>query len=144
MAKKSTKPDKKAVASKGKGGRPSSYRPEYAEQARKLCLLGATNPEMAQFFGVATSTVSKWLDEIPEFSDALKSGRAGADMEVASSLYRKAILGETVACIFWLKNRRRDLWRDRPDPVSDDDNTAQPVKVVVNVVDGRKPDAKPE
>lgn len=31
-------------------GRPTKYRPEFAEQARKLCLLGATDKELADFF----------------------------------------------------------------------------------------------
>ena len=30
-------------------GRPSSYRQEYAEQAYKLCLLGVTDADMADF-----------------------------------------------------------------------------------------------
>jgi hypothetical protein len=31
-------------------GRPSLYRDEFAEQARKLCLLGATDRDLAEFF----------------------------------------------------------------------------------------------
>ena len=39
---------------------------------------------------------------------------------MAHSLYRRAIGSETTApdttaCIFWLKNRRREDWRDRVD-----------------------------
>ncbi|SDY78195.1 hypothetical protein [Nitrosomonas sp. Nm33] len=39
-------------------GRPTSYRPEYAEQAYKLCLLGATDKQLAEFFNVVESTIS--------------------------------------------------------------------------------------
>ena len=36
-----------------KPGPASSYKPEFCSLARKFCLLGATNPELAQMFEVA-------------------------------------------------------------------------------------------
>ena len=33
-------------------GRPSSYSPDLCELAHNYCLLGATNDELAEFFGV--------------------------------------------------------------------------------------------
>lgn len=121
-----------------KKGRPTKYRPEFAEQAEKLCRLGATNIEIADFFGVAVSCVHRWCDAHPEFRDALKRGKDDADANVEQSLYRKA-LGyshpdthvsnyqgdvtitpitkhyppDTTACIFWLKNRQPGRWRDK-------------------------------
>lgn len=71
-------------------GRPTSYQNEYAEQAHKLAMLGMTNAEMAKFFEVATSTLDKWISEIPEFSGALKEGRQIADARVVESLYKRA------------------------------------------------------
>lgn len=119
-------------------GRPSSYREEYAEKAYKLCLLGAKDAELADFFEVAESTISKWKNEHSEFSEALKKGKAEADANVANSLYRRAlgyeheeddiraVNGEivitptikhyppdTTAAIFWLKNRQKANWRDK-------------------------------
>lgn len=121
-----------------KTGRPTSYKPEFAELARKFCLLGATNDRLAELFEVATSTIGKWIAEIPAFSDAVKAGRAEADATVAASLYHRAngysheaakimvVEGAVVhekytehyppdatSMIFWLKNRRPDLWRDK-------------------------------
>lgn len=120
-----------------KVGRPSSFKPEFVEQAKKLCALGATDVEMADFFDVAVSTFYKWKNEFPQFSEALKAGKEFADERVERSLYHKAIgytfdsekvfqyQGEivrapvrehvppdTTAAIFWLKNRRPDEWRD--------------------------------
>jgi hypothetical protein len=74
-----------------KRGRPSLYKPEYAGLARKFCLLGATNDDLARSFDVATSTIGKWLAEEPKFSDAVKEGREEADANVARSLYRRAL-----------------------------------------------------
>jgi hypothetical protein len=122
-------------------GRPSSYKPEYAEQAGKLCKLGATDKELADFFEVTEQTVNNWKTDFPSFFESLKRGKHEADDRVEHSLYRRA-LGyshdavkifcskegdvtkveyvehyppDTVACIFWLKNRRSDEWRDKID-----------------------------
>lgn len=119
-------------------GRPSKYQPEFAEQGLKLCLLGATDKQLADFFGVAESTLNLWKQEYPEFSESLREGKQAADSAVANSLYRRAlgyshkavkILAyegssfeheytehyppDTTACIFWLKNRQPAVWRDR-------------------------------
>lgn len=125
-----------------KRGRPSEFKPEYIHQAFALALLGITDKEMAGVFQVSEVTLNAWKKAHPEFLKSLKDGRAGADAKVTHSLFHRA-LGYThpavkifnddgeplevpyeehyppdpVACIFWLKNRRPDLWRDRPDTV---------------------------
>jgi transposase len=48
------------TSNKSKGGRPSSYKDEYAMQALKLTLLGATDKELADFFEVKESTINRW------------------------------------------------------------------------------------
>jgi hypothetical protein len=118
-------------------GRPSVYKPEFADQARKLCLLGATDMEIADFFGVDTRTINRWKLKHDKFCQSLKSGKEQADDRVERSLFERAtgyqhnevdirvVNGEiiqtptikhyppdTVAAIFWLKNRRKDEWRD--------------------------------
>lgn len=72
-------------------GRPSSYKPEYVEQAEKLCALGATDVELADFFGVERTTIWRWSVANEDFCNALKAGKAAADERVAQSLYHKAI-----------------------------------------------------
>jgi hypothetical protein len=139
---------------KDPGGRPTKYLPKYAKEVFKLCLLGATDKEIADFFEVAESTVNLWKLEHKKFSESIRAGKRQADTQVANSLYRRA-LGYTFdeihsekldidgsvtvtdkgelsneptfrkkmikkevapdvnAAIFWLKNRRPDLWRDK-------------------------------
>lgn len=94
-------------------GRPTDYRAKFDEQARKLCLLGATDPEIADFFEVSLATIKNWKNAHPSFVAALKAGKMFADAEVAEKLYTKAINGDVTAQIFWLKNRRRQGWRDK-------------------------------
>lgn len=96
---------------------------------------------MADFFGVDRTTVVEWRKVHEEFADAVRQGKLRADMEVAVALYRRAIgyeheavkifadpkSGEVLkvpyieryppdaaSMIFWLKNRRRADWRDKP------------------------------
>ena len=73
-----------------KQGRPSKYKEEYAEQAYKLCLLGHTDEELAQFFEIAKSTLYEWKLEYPDFSDSIKKGKEIADMDVAVKLLERA------------------------------------------------------
>jgi hypothetical protein len=54
------------------GGRPTKFKPEFVEQARKLALLGATDREVAEFFEVNEVTVYRWQHEHAEFCKALK------------------------------------------------------------------------
>lgn len=126
-------------------GRPSKFKPEFVEQAEKLCLLGATDEEMADFFDVDVRSVLRWKKEKPDFCQAIKEGKIIADREVAEKLHAKAtgyrwleqqaikvknadsserveivelereVPPDSTAIIFWLKNRRRHQWRDVQD-----------------------------
>lgn len=99
-----------------KVGRPTKYKPDYhPEKAHKLALLGLTDEEMAVSFDVTTSTIYEWMNRHSEFSEAIKSGKVTADANVAQSLYKKALAGDTTSAIFWLKNRRSKDWRDKQD-----------------------------
>ncbi len=55
--------------------RPTKYQEAYAEQARKLCLLGYTDAELADFFEVSESTINKWKLDYPKFSESIKKVR---------------------------------------------------------------------
>lgn len=71
-------------------GRPTDYRQEYDEQAFNYALLGATNDQMAEFFGVAKSTFALWFKKSTTFSESIKRGRHDADAQVVKSLYKRA------------------------------------------------------
>jgi hypothetical protein len=73
-----------------RGGRPTDYRPEFAEAARKYSLLGVTNKRIGELLGVTRQTVDNWLRDIPEFREAIFDGRDRADAEIAASMYRRA------------------------------------------------------
>lgn len=71
-------------------GRPTEYKPEYCEQVEKLCKLGATDKEIADFFDVSEQTINTWKSEYPEFLESVKAGKIKADAEVAQSLFKRA------------------------------------------------------
>jgi hypothetical protein len=59
------------TAAKPKRGRPSKYRQEFVEQARKLAMLGLTNEEMAWFFGVDVGEFALWAWSDEAFFNAI-------------------------------------------------------------------------
>lgn len=71
-------------------GRPTEYREEYCEQVEKLCKLGATDKEIADFFNVTEQTINNWKSDFPEFFESIKKGKIVADAEIAHSLYHRA------------------------------------------------------
>jgi hypothetical protein len=93
-------------------GRPSKYNDTVVEEVRELALAGKTNDEIAAALDINRSTLTTWKLRHPEFSAALKAWKDEADDAVELSLYQKALSGDTTACIFWLKNRRSNDWRD--------------------------------
>lgn len=120
-------------------GRPSAYKPEYCSQAAFLCAkYGATDEELAEFFGVNKATITRWKSGHVEFCASLKEGKQSADARVERSLFERATgyshpavkifndegaplivpytehyPPDTTACIFWLKNRQPARWRDK-------------------------------
>lgn len=128
----------KKKATPKKMGRPSDWNPALIPAIRILCEKGATDAELAVACGVTPQTINNWKKSKPEFFDTLKDAKAEADQRVERSLYERAIgyshpsekvfqyegkviraatveqyPPDTTAMIFWLKNRRPDLWRDK-------------------------------
>jgi hypothetical protein len=118
--------------------RGSTYRAEYARQAKAACKLGASNTDLAALFDKSRRTIDNWLVQYPSFAKAVKLGRKMADGRVTGSLYQRAmgydyeaeeikvVEGQVVrvpvmkhvppdpVCLqFWLTNREPDRWRNR-------------------------------
>lgn len=132
-------------------GRPTDYDAANVEIVEKLCLLGATDAEIADFFGVTVRTVYRWKLEHEDFCQAMTAGKDLADNRIERSLFQRAAgyayveqqafklrhvefdpqgkkvreyedirvvdverqaPPDTTAGQFWLKNRRKEQWRD--------------------------------
>jgi DNA-binding XRE family transcriptional regulator len=120
-------------------GRPTEYRPEYNELVYKLCLLGATDKEIADIIGVTEQTLNNWKERYPELFESIRNGKEIADAEIAKSLYHRAkgyehpedkifydkdkgpvivptikhYPPEPLAVAYWLNNRRGRDWRQK-------------------------------
>lgn len=108
-----------------------------------MARLGLTDKQISEKLGISESTLNKWKHDYPIFSESLKNGKEEPDQLVEASLFKRAtgyendkavkifmpasaeapiyapyteqIQPDVTACIFWLKNRRPDRWRDKQD-----------------------------
>ncbi len=121
-------------------GQPPLYHDGIPEAARKMCLLGATDQEMADIIGVSLSGFEEWKRTKPALIEALTRGKMMADANVASRLYERAMgysheavkifmpagkeepvyarytehhPPDTNAAKYWLNNRQKDRWKER-------------------------------
>lgn len=120
-------------------GQPSKYDPKFAPIAKKMAKLGAINMDLAEAFEVSLNTIKNWQASEPEFKAACTLPKEVANEKVERSLFERAtgysyhavkifmtkdgdiiehdyiehVPPETAACIFWLKNRKPDEWKDK-------------------------------
>jgi hypothetical protein len=120
-----------------KAGRKPKYQESFVQLAYWMAKAGLTDEEMAREFGVDRRSLTRWKKSHPEFGEALARGKETPDDKVEAAMYRrcigytvtetkeketwrgpereiivKDIAPDVVACIFWLKNRRPERWRD--------------------------------
>ncbi|MES2046476.1 MAG: helix-turn-helix domain-containing protein [Pseudomonadota bacterium] len=126
-------------------GRPSSYKPEFARIAQRLCRNGATDIEVADILGISVRTFYRWRLLHAEFTAAVRVGKDAADDRVERALYQRAVGYEHVAekivtpkgggpvvmpymmhvpadvraAMHWLAIRRPEPWARIPEPPVD-------------------------
>lgn len=96
---------------------------------------GLTEEQIAHNMGIRRETLIQWKKRYDNISNALKSGKEVVDRQVENALFKTATgfyydeetvtnQGEvvtvrkyskpnTTAQIYWLKNRKRDVWTDK-------------------------------
>ena len=100
---------------------------------------GLTEEQIAKNIGISRQSLWKWKEKEIDILNALKKGKEVVDIEVENALLKRAlgytitikeqkvdkdgcvhdlekdvhIPGDTTAQIFWLKNRRKQQWRDK-------------------------------
>ncbi len=139
---------------KKKTGRPTKYKPEYPTQAAKLCKLGATDKDLADFFEVDERTINDWKEAHPEFLQSLKEAKSDLDAQVEQSLFRRAqgfikakeiynpegikewiqeeVPPDPTSMIFWLKNRQPKRWRDKQEHEHSGEVKFKPVLEIID------------
>lgn len=74
-----------------KNGKPTLYKEDYPRQAYLIALMGASDQQLAEFFGIKKATLDLWKRKHPDFEHSIKEAKFVADTKVAASLYHRAI-----------------------------------------------------
>ena len=96
-------------------GRPTKYRPEYCDMLIEHMAEGASMTSFAAEIGVSRETISEWGRVHPEFSVAIKNGKAKC-AAWWERLGRSGAMGADVnptLIIFGLKNMASEDWREK-------------------------------
>jgi hypothetical protein len=124
------------------------------EQIKAWAMNGLIDTEICKKIGIHISTLFEWKHRFPELAEALKNSKDVVDDMVEQALLKRAtgyeveeieesetidpragtttrtktttkhLTADTIAQIFWLKNRRPDKWRSQ-DKVVIENNTAE-------------------
>lgn len=120
------------------GGRPTKFNPKQLAQIKKALEAGFTDIDLAILLNVTEKTINNWKSANEEFLQSLNAGKKVADDKVEASLFHRAngyshdavkifnddgkplivpyterFPPDPTSCIFWLKNRRANEWRDK-------------------------------
>lgn len=100
---------------------------------------GLTDEQIAKNAGINPATLYVWQKKYPDISESLKRGKEVVDRQVENALLKRAlgyeyeevkekfegdvmtertitkkeVVPDVTAQIFWLKNRKREVWTDR-------------------------------
>lgn len=136
-------------------GRPSKKNNLDLRMVEVLYSLGLTDSQVGKVFDVSEVTIHAWKKD-QKFLEARRKGKEVPDKEVEVSLYKRAtgytypdtdirvISGRIIrtpitkhcppdptSMIFWLKNRKKEEWRDRQEVgLTEADGTPLTVKVL--------------
>lgn len=122
---------------------------------------GLTQQQIANNLGISIDTLIENKKKYSEFNDALKKGKEVIDFEVENALLKKAlgytitlnkqkvtkdgdvvditeevhVPPDTTAQIFWLKNRKKEQWREKVEVVKTDEDLQNINKNISNIAD---------
>lgn len=116
-------------------GRPSKLTKSLLDKIVLACRLGATNEQLSEIFDINPDTIATWMKN-KHFSEAITRAKAEPDDKMEASLFKRGLgytyveevatkhgvekihrrmHGDVDAIKFWLKNRRKERWRDKED-----------------------------
>lgn len=125
---------------------------------------GLTDEQIAKNIGINRTTLYDWKKKETNIADALKKGKKVIDFEVENALLKRAlgyeyeeetyengiltkkvkkqVAPDTTAQIFWLKNRKKEQWREKVEVVKTDEdlqNINKNISNIANLLNNPKP-----
>ena len=125
---------------------------------------GLTDEQIAKNIGINRTTLYDWKKKETNIADALKKGKEVIDFEVENALLKRAlgyeyeeetyengiltkkvkkqVAPDTTAQIFWLKNRKKEQWREKVEVVKTDEdlqNINKNISNIANLLNNPKP-----
>ena len=116
---------------------------------------GLTQQQIANNLGISIDTLIENKKKYSEFNNALKKGKEVIDFEVENALLKRALGYEyeeetyengiltkkvkkqvppyTTSKIFWLKNRKPNIWKDKVETDEDREAVANASQVIVKI-----------
>jgi len=109
---------KRYIIHRGKGSDIVSKIKEWLEEDNLILLEGwardgLTEDQIAKNMGITRTTLWEWKKKETNILNALKKGKEVVDFEVENALLKSALEGNVTAQIFWLKNRKKEQWREK-------------------------------
>ena len=99
---------------------------------------GLTQEQIAHNMGIGLTTLKEWRKKEPTIETTLKKGREVADYEVENALFKNALDGNVTAQIFWLKNRKKNQWRDKVEYETNNDDLNKVKELLSKIEEGTK------
>ena len=123
---------------------------------------GLFDKDIAKKMNVSEATLNNYKKKYPKVKEALRKGKELVDIEVENALFKKAIgytitineqkldkngcvhdlkrevhfPPDTTAQIFWLKNRKRNEWRDKVEVETNTDELNKVKELLTKISDG--------
>jgi len=146
------------------------YKPEFVDQARQMCRLGATDEELAEHFEVCVRTIYRWRNTHEAFAEAVVVGKEHADARVERALYSRAVgcsvertkvfkhagdpkpvyatyrhhlPPDPMAALAWLRVRQPRKWQIREEETRNPNAAEMIEKALARAAAHRSPEAPP-
>lgn len=74
---------------------------------------GLTDEQIMHNMGISNYAFYEWKKKSEKINEALKKTKEIVDYEVECALLKNAMSGNVTAQIFWLKNRKKNEWREK-------------------------------
>ena len=99
---------------------------------------GLTIEQIANNMGIDDATLYRWKNKSNDICEALKRGKEVVDFEVENALFKNAMNGNVTAQIFWLKNRKKNKWRDKVEYEANTDELNKVKELLSKIEEGTK------